>query len=159
MHHPHHAILLLGSLALTSGSPCGPGEAAWPEDGQCHRLNTRGPCPPDQVFLSSARGPRCSSFFDPDEETENSSSNVIHQEKQSKIRTEKTKLDSWTLPMRGQTPSKEESLCLAQEKVSVFIESYKTKSTLSLDILAFRWPMLQPPESRTLCPGPVAGDT
>ena len=120
MHHPHHAILLVGSLALASGPPCGPGEAAWPEDGQCHRLNTRGPCPADQVFLSSARGPRCSSFFDPDEETENSSSNVIHQEKQSKIRTEKTKLDSWSLPMRGQTPSKEESLCLAQEKVSVY---------------------------------------
>ena len=134
MLHPS-AILLLLSLHLTSGSPspCGPGEAAWPGDGQCHALNTRGPCPRDQVFLSSARGPSCSSFIDPDEETENSSSNFIRQEKDSsKIRTEKPSLESWTLPLRGQTPSKEESLCLAQEKVSerLFLSSYKTRSTL-----------------------------
>lgn len=122
MHHPPSALLIiLLSLALASGTPvtCGPGEAAWPEDGQCYRLNTRGPCTSDQVFLSSARGPSCSSFLDP--ETEHSSSNIIRQEKQSsKIRTEKTRVESWTLPMRGQTPSKEESNCLAQEKVSVY---------------------------------------
>ena len=119
MLHPSVIILLLLSLHLTSGSPCGPGEAAWPEDGQCYSLNTRGPCPRDQVFLSSTRGPRCSSFIDPDEEMENSSSNIIPQEKDSsKIRTEKSSLESWTLPLRGQTPSKEESLCLAQEKVN-----------------------------------------
>ena len=123
MHHPLSALIILLSLALASGTPvtCGPGEAAWPGDGQCYRLNTRGPCTSDQVFLSSALGPSCSSFFDPDDETENSSSNIIRQEKQSsKIRTEKTKVESWTLPMRGQTPSKEESNCLAQEKVSYF---------------------------------------
>ena len=133
MHHP--SIIILISLRLTSGSPssCGPGEAACPEDGRCYPLNTRGPCQKDQVFLSSSRGPGCRSFIDLDE-SENTGSNSIPQEKESKIRNQKQA--SWTLPLRGQTPSDVESFCLAQEKVNTLLHFYFILNVIKLAILS-----------------------
>merc|ERR1712154_630845 len=99
---------------LTSCTPlaCPPGSILWPQDSSCHKLFSQGPCPQDQILITSIHeGVSCAGFEDEDEEDIDALNEIKHS-------TEETDNTFWILPSSDKysLPTKEAD-CLSQDKI------------------------------------------
>merc|ERR1712121_536187 len=86
---------------------CDPGYKKWPENGNCYKLLTQGPCDEDQLFMQMSWGQDAEGVSFIEEDSTYSFENY----KKLQSQTE------WNLPIRGQRLSKLEEKCLSDGQV------------------------------------------